>query len=610
MAYQVDRYNGTFFTSIEDGTVDTTSDLRFIGKNYAGYGEVQNENFLHLLENFSNNSPPPKAITGQLWFDSTSGVKQLKVYDGSKFKAASGINVSETAPAGLQRGDLWYDSLAKQVYVWTGSDYVLIGPETGPDLSTSAVVPQTVKDTNNISRTIAKFISNGRTIAVVSGATEDFTLNTVLNPLNIESPQDFTVIKQGITLINSASGSTTSNHRFWGTASNALSLNGIPAANFLQKGSQSFDEEVSFKDSGFTLGNDNDLRIRIENNEDLVFENRVGKDIIFRVTEGGLTPRNILKVSTLSIVPGETNQYDIGGLTRTWKDVYAASFIGSLKGNVLNTTTGAIATTVVDNSQNITVFRGTFQSADGTVIVNGNDKTIGYPGASLLGQLTGSVIGSASSAATADKLGTYSPSVGFPNDPNGNPLPDRSSVPIRSSDGDITARKFIGTADKADTLLVGATYRSTSTAADNDTIAVRDSSGDITANLFKGTATAARYADLAEKYLPDAEYDVGTVVVVGGEKEITSSNWGDRAIGVISENPAFMMNTELDGGVYVALKGRVPVKVVGAVRKGQRLVAANNGCATAAVPHANGVFAIALESSDEVDTKLIESVIL
>ena len=50
MAYQVDKFNGTFLTSVEDGTIDTTTDIRFVGKNYAGYGEVQNENFLHLLE--------------------------------------------------------------------------------------------------------------------------------------------------------------------------------------------------------------------------------------------------------------------------------------------------------------------------------------------------------------------------------------------------------------------------------------------------------------------------------------------------------------------------------------------------------------------------------
>lgn len=132
----------------------------------------------------------------------------------------------------------------------------------------------------------------------------------------------------------------------------------------------------------------------------------------------------------------------------------------------------------------------------------------------------------------------------------------------------------------------------------------------LTATYFDGTATRARYADLAEKYLADAEYEVGTVVSVGGEKEITACTWGDRAIGVVSKAPAYLMNSELEGGTPVALKGRVPVKVIGAVRKGQRLIASNNGVAVAGVPHSGDVFAMALESNNDIGIKLIEAVIL
>jgi hypothetical protein len=64
MAYQIDRFNGTKLVDIQDGTLDTTLDIKLVGKNYAGYGEVQNENFLHLLEHFANSSPPIKAISG------------------------------------------------------------------------------------------------------------------------------------------------------------------------------------------------------------------------------------------------------------------------------------------------------------------------------------------------------------------------------------------------------------------------------------------------------------------------------------------------------------------------------------------------------------------
>jgi hypothetical protein len=71
-----------------------------------------------------------------------------------------------------------------------------------------------------------------------------------------------------------------------------------------------------------------------------------------------------------------------------------------------------------------------------------------------------------------------------------------------------------------------------------------------------------------------------------------------------------MMNKDLEGGTYIALKGRVPVRVLGSVKKGDRLIAGNNGCAVPGIPHANDVFAIALESNSDVSEKLVEAVIL
>jgi hypothetical protein len=128
--------------------------------------------------------------------------------------------------------------------------------------------------------------------------------------------------------------------------------------------------------------------------------------------------------------------------------------------------------------------------------------------------------------------------------------------------------------------------------------------------VYKRQATSAQFADLAEKYLADSEYEPGTVVVIGGEKEVTASTWGKRAIGAVSTNPAFMMNKDLEGGTYIALKGRVPVKVIGRIKKGDELIAANDGCAILAVPHASGVFAVALESNDDSGVKLVECIIL
>ena len=90
MAYIINLTNGTQLTSVEDGTIDQSTTLKLVGKNYAGYGEIQNENFVHLLENFSSANQPASPLSGQIWFD--SAVKKLKFYGKSTKIAETLIN--------------------------------------------------------------------------------------------------------------------------------------------------------------------------------------------------------------------------------------------------------------------------------------------------------------------------------------------------------------------------------------------------------------------------------------------------------------------------------------------------------------------------------------
>ena len=98
---------------------------------------------------------------------------------------------------------------------------------------------------------------------------------------------------------------------------------------------------------------------------------------------------------------------------------------------------------------------------------------------------------------------------------------------------------------------------------------------------FIGTATSADYADLAEKYLPDAEYGEGVVLAIGGDNEVTLYTKDTPLAGVVSLQPAFEMNADLEGGVYVALKGRVPCNINGSAKKGDIIIADDNGCGRA-----------------------------
>ena len=129
MAYVINLTNGSQLATVEDGTIDQSTSLKLVGKNYAGYGEIQNENFVHLLENFSSANQPASPLSGQIWFD--SAVKKLKFYDGTKFRTTGGAEVSTTQPVGLTTGDFWWDTTNNQLYAQdSAGGFVLIGPQS------------------------------------------------------------------------------------------------------------------------------------------------------------------------------------------------------------------------------------------------------------------------------------------------------------------------------------------------------------------------------------------------------------------------------------------------------------------------------------------------
>jgi hypothetical protein len=134
-------------------------------------------------------------------------------------------------------------------------------------------------------------------------------------------------------------------------------------------------------------------------------------------------------------------------------------------------------------------------------------------------------------------------------------------------------------------------------------------------NTVFAKATSAEYADLAEKYVSDADYVPGTVVVFGGEKEITITDQAgdERVAGVVSTDPAYLMNSAVDG-LPVALRGKVPVRVIGPVTKGDSLITSTTTGAAQSVgrsrEYAQAVFAKALETNTDTNEKVILAVIL
>jgi len=153
MSYTILKTNGSALTSVVDGTIDQlATDLTLIGKNFSGFGVFINDNFVRLLENFSNTEAPSNPIIGQLWYDTTEN--RLKVYNGSQFVVSGGTITSSTPPSNIAAGDLWVDNIREQLYFNDGIATVLAGPIYSAQQGLSGFAVEDILDSNDISRTI------------------------------------------------------------------------------------------------------------------------------------------------------------------------------------------------------------------------------------------------------------------------------------------------------------------------------------------------------------------------------------------------------------------------------------------------------------------------
>lgn len=372
MPYVVNRYNGLVFSEVPDQTVDSSScDISFIGKNYAGYGEIQNENLLHLLENFRGDTPPRKSIPGQLWYDELNNKIKFKSSD-SQFRSLSITDVSATPPTGLlnkDTGNIWYDTVNRQINVWDGTDFVLIGPELAVGFDETKLSSGTIRDNSNIQHEIIRIISDGTVIGTISS--DEFDIGT------IDAIPGFTRIKQGITLINTLdSGVTSTGYRFWGTASNSEKFQGLTLADFVLRGPNG----STFGDSGVTLGDDNDLKIHVIDGDKIVIENQLGNTIRVRI-KSGETNNDVAVFSNAGMIPAVTESYDLGSSTFKWRQIHSdetySNVVGTLKGDIF-ANDGAVlldANLKRINADSFGAHEGNIRANDATEAYNSSTKT-------------------------------------------------------------------------------------------------------------------------------------------------------------------------------------------------------------------------------------------
>ena len=667
MAYSVTTNNGDVITVNDEAKDSSSLSLTVIGRNATNYGQSIFTNTVRQLENFAGNTPPSATYlpTGQLWYD--KGENTLRVYNGATWARTSLVPTNATdITEEVVTGTQYFNTTEDKLRVYDGAvfrDAVLPGGTVTSALtgSTSGSATNYGAKTETLFLTsqggspsvvpvvALKYVSDGSTPGELADTQHDSAGATVMA---IFSDTAFTIAASDpyyatLSNVNSFSGTITKGMNLradytdssiaqadtsaFADKANAFNVGGtiVPAADYIHVGSTNWVPSGTVS-TNYTLGN---------------ATNRFGTVHTDTLQIGNAgTPQTVGVIGTVNIgnATNQINSLFVNDLTVSgdldFTNVNTLTNLESADIDAVTLTTGTISTTAtaatdIVNYQTLQNATTSTALVSGKVIVtapaspavshsvflgqgtSGNLDTRAHASLSYIpstgtlsttavsattftGDLTGDVTG-AIAGTTANMSGTVT----------GDTLTDGT---VSINNGAITgAQNITSLATITGSVVTDGTAQITSgaiTGATNIT-----ATGTVTANLFSGVATAARYADLAEKYTTDADYEAGTVVKIGGDAEITmtTEHADTEVFGVISTAPAYLMNKDIDG-LPVALQGRVPVKVIGKVSKGQRLTSSDVPGLAWAVDENTPIQAIigrSLENKTDGDQGVVEAVI-
>lgn len=324
MAYTINLTDGTIFAVIADGTINTDSSMTLVGKNYAGYGEFLDENFIHLLENSANTTAPGDPLVGQLWWDKTNGV--MKVYNGTTFKVVSAATASSSTPSSNVIGDLWFDTTNAQLKVFNGTGFILVGPAFTAGTGTSGAIVDTVTDNSPGSDHVVVKIFVNNTIVAIFSKDATFTPAAALS--------GFATISPGLNM-------STLYPDMLGTASNADRLDTLNSTQFMRSDTNTSTSGTLsvLNDTGLYVGGDSDGRLFVTGTDVFLRNQTQDGNLQIQVNDGGST------VTAISINGATTNVTLNAGLT-------VGGNISSTGGSV-NFGTAAISLgSIVNNNSN------------------------------------------------------------------------------------------------------------------------------------------------------------------------------------------------------------------------------------------------------------------
>jgi hypothetical protein len=532
-----------------------------VGKNYAGYGEFLDENFIHLLENSASTTAPSAPLIGQLWWDKSANLLKVN-FNGNPstgWKTISAATASSSAPTSNVTGDLWYDTVNQQLKVWTGTAFIVVGPAFTSSTGTAGAVPEAIPNSGggpDIDVT-SLYVAGVRTAIVsdtaefVPSAPTSTTFPRIYPGLNLnkgisDAGYVGNIVNQGNLRLGASGNATVVT--VTGTGANVTgyvtATANITGANIITTGFASATGNI-------TGGNINTTGLL--------------------TAAGNVIGGNINSAAAISAVGLITAGGNVTGANVVTNGIVTAA--GNITGGNILTSGQLSAGGAVNATGNITggnIITGGGVTATGTITASGN--IVAGSGRFFLGD--GGLLSNVSAAISVTRI------------ENGT-----SNVAVGSSGGNVT----VGVAGTANVVVISTTGVTTNgltvpsiTKSGSNAVGNIGSSSNYFNQVF-ATATTALYADVAERFAADEVLVPGTVVELGGTAEITRSqtDLSENVFGVISTRPAYTMNGgagDDDTHPKVAMTGRVPVLVTGVVKKGDRLVSAGNGIARAAKP--------------------------
>ena len=358
---------------VEDATLNTETSITLPGRNVTSYGQAVAENFLHLLENFANPNSPDRPVEGQLWYDSSEGVNQLKIYDGTTWTASGGLKKSTTQPevANSTLGDLWVNTENQQLYLFSGAGWVLVGPEFSDGLLTGTQ-SESIIGADDLTYTCLTIKIKEKPVAIIS--TQAFTPKTAI-------PGFRTGIRAGINISDAA---IVNNEflKYFGTSEKAEALivgnEVVPASNFLRANAASTSNfPITIKnDEGLTVGTGNQFKLSVENESVVMQQSIVGSNIDFRLKTSSASP-TVMRLDSAGFVGVNTTapekELDVKGdikvSPRTGAPGTGSISVASTT-DATNVSTGSIVT-----AGGVGIALDTFIGGDldvGGVIISGN----------------------------------------------------------------------------------------------------------------------------------------------------------------------------------------------------------------------------------------------